>query len=146
MSLLLNQLRLAPPPGIDPQRPLIPGSPPAQQLPLDPIRYLGVAIDSVAPLFRIRSIPGAAGGGNALQVPQPLNLRQRRRAATMWILEAASKRPSHGSGGGPFAHRIADEIRAVVEGRSLIWEKRTALHKLGVSLRANVATGPRRRW
>lgn len=145
MSLVLSHLRASPAPATNPSRPLITGSPPADRLPLDPIRYLTVAIDSVAPLFRIRSLRGAAGGGMALQMPTPLALRQRRRTATMWIIDAASKKPSRGSGPAQFAHRIAEEIIAVVEGRSSIWEKRNAIHKLGVSARANLSQRSRKK-
>jgi small subunit ribosomal protein S7 len=143
MALVLSYLRAAPPPVVDPQRPLLPGAPPPQQLPLDPIRYLTLAIDSVAPLFRIHSLRGAAGGGQPLLTPVPLRERQRRRTAVMWILGAASKRPSRGGGKDEFARRVAEEIIAVVEGRSAAWEKRMALHKLSVSIRGNVAD-PRR--
>lgn len=74
----------------------------------------------------------------ALQIPVPLNLRQRRRTSIMWILDAASKKRSKGSGKTMFAHKIADEMIAIVEGKSSIWEKRQGIHKLGVAARANL--------
>ena len=86
MSYILNHLRTAPPPVPNSARPLLPGSPPPKHLPLNPIQYLTIAIDSVAPLLRIRSQKGAAGGGAALQIPVPLGVRQRRRQAVQWIL------------------------------------------------------------
>lgn len=138
MAMVLERLRTAPPPQYDPRRPLIPGAPPASHLPLNPILYMTLAIDSAAPLFRIRSQKGAAGGGMALQIPVPLNLRQRRRTSIMWILDAASKKRSKGSGKTMFAHKIADEMIAIVEGKSSIWEKRQGIHKLGVAARANL--------
>lgn len=138
MSYILNQLRTAPPPTVNPLHPLIPGTPPASHLPLDPVGYLTVAIDSIAPLLRIRSLKGAAGGGAALQLPVPLGLRQRRRQAVQWILDAASKKESRGSGRGQFAQRIANEIISVVEGKSSIWERRALVHKTGTSARANL--------
>jgi small subunit ribosomal protein S7 len=49
-----------------------------------------------------------------------------------------------GSGKGGYAQRVASEIIAVVEGRSNVWERRNAIHKLGVSARANLIV-PRRR-
>jgi small subunit ribosomal protein S7 len=94
--------------------------------------------------MRIRAQKGAAGGGVALQIPVPLHQRQRRREAVEWILTAASKRRNVGSGKGSLAQRIAQELIAVVEGRSSIWEKRNALHKLGVAARANIVL-PRKR-
>ncbi|KAE8450880.1 hypothetical protein EG329_005320 [Mollisiaceae sp. DMI_Dod_QoI] len=145
MSFILNQLRTAPPPTPNPARPLIPGSPPPSHLPLDPIGYLTLAIDSVAPLLRIRSQRGAAGGGAALQIPVPLGLKQRRRTAVQWILDAANKKKSRGSGKGQFAQRFADEIISVVEGKSGIWERRQLIHKTGTSARANLSYGVRRR-
>lgn len=144
MSLILSHLRRSPPPSLMPTRPLIPGAPPPSHLPLNPILYLTLAIDSVAPLLRIRSQRGAAGGGASLQIPVPLRMRQRRRQAMQWILDAASKKPSRGSGKDQFAQRVAEEIIAVVEGRSGVWERRTAVHKLGISARANLGYGTRR--
>ncbi len=145
MSLILNHLRTAPPPVLNPARPLLPGSPPGSHLPLDPIGYLTLAIDSVAPLLRIRSQRGGAGGGVALQIPVPLGLRQRRRQAVMWILDAASKKRSRGSGKGQFAQRVAEEVISVVEGRSAVWEKRQLVHKTGTSARANLNYGQMKR-
>lgn len=138
MSFILNHLRTAPPPTPNPARPLLPGAPTPSHLPLDPIGYLSLAIDSVAPLLRIRSQKGAAGGGAALQIPVPLGLRQRRRQAVQWILDAANKKTSRGSGRGQFAQRFAEEIISVVEGRSNVWEKRQLVHKTGTSSRANL--------
>lgn len=139
MHVILSTLRTASPPTYSPQRPLLPGAPPASHLPLHPVLYLTLAIDSVAPLMRIRSQRGAAGGGVALQIPVPLGLRQRRRTAFMWILDAASKRKSRGSGNDMFALRVAEELIAVVEGRSGVWEKRSAVHRLGTTARSNLS-------
>jgi small subunit ribosomal protein S7 len=144
MALILQHLRTSPIPTINPARPLLPGAPPPSHLPLNPVLYLILAIDSIAPLMRIRAQKGAAGGGVALQIPVPLHLRQRRRTAVEWILAAASKRRNVGSGKGSFAQRVAQELIAVVEGRSSIWERRNAIHKLGVAARANIVL-PRKR-
>ena len=138
MATILNHLRLASPPAVDPQHPLLPDAPPASHLPLNPILYLTIAIDSIAPLLRMRSLKGAAGGGAALPIPVPLSLRQRRRQAVVWILDAASKRKSLDSGRGTFARKVAEELIAVVEGRSGIWDKRGGIHKLAVAARANL--------
>ena len=137
-AMILNHLRTASPPTFNPNRPLVPGAPPASQLPLDPVLYMTIAIDSVAPLFRIRALRGAAGGGMALQIPVPLTIKQRRRQAFMWILDAAKKRSFRGSGRGGFAQKVAEELIAVVEGRSGVWERRGGVHKLGVAARANL--------
>ncbi|KAM3545887.1 hypothetical protein ARSEF1564_001168 [Beauveria bassiana] len=138
LAMTMNFLRMAPEPTFSPKFPLLPGTPPASHLSLKPILYLTVAIDSVAPLIRVKPIAGAAGGGRALDMPQPLTLRQRRRRAFTWILEAVEKKPSKGSGRAQFAHRLAEEIIAVVEGRSSVWDKRKLVHKQGTTARANV--------
>ena len=144
MAQILEHLRTSNIPTINPARPLMVGAPPPSHLPLNPILYLTLAIDSVAPLFRIRSQRGAAGGGVALQIPVPLGQRQRRRIAIQWILKAASKKKHTGSGKGSFAQRVASELVGVVEGRSAVWDRRAAVHKLGVSVRANVVLPKKR--
>lgn len=144
MAIILNHLRTTPPPAVNPSRPLLPGAPPSSHLPLNPVLYLQLAIDSVAPLLRIRSQKGAAGGGMALQIPIPLGLKQRRRQAVMWILDAASKRRSKGSGKGGFAQKVAEELISIVEGKSGVWDRRGGVHKLGVSARSNLNFGRRR--
>lgn len=138
MSVILNTLRTSPAPTYSETRKLLGGAPPASYLPLNPIAYLTLAVDSVAPLMRLRTQRGAAGGGAALQIPTPLGLRQRRRTAFTWILDAATKRQNRGSGRDNFAMRVAQEIAAVVEGRSGAWEKRNALHRLATASRTNV--------
>lgn len=140
MAMAMNVLRSSPAPIYNPKCPLLPGTPPASHLPVNPILYITIALDSVAPLIRIRYFRGAAGGGRALEVPMPLALRQRRRTAFKWILDTVDKKPSRGSGRGQLPHRIAEEIIAVVEGRSGAWEKRRQVHKLGMVSRANVGS------
>ncbi len=81
----------------------------------------------------------------ALQIPVPMGLRQRRRQAVQWILDAASKRRTRGSGRGQFAQKVAEELVSIVEGRSGVWDRRGGVHKLGVSARANLSYGQRRR-
>ncbi|KAI9151723.1 37S ribosomal protein S7 [Paramyrothecium foliicola] len=140
IAMVMNYLRTAPAPIYSPKFPLLPGSPPASHLPLNPILYITIAIDSVAPLVKVRGIAGAAGGGRALEVPHPLAVRQRRRTAFKWILDSVTKKPSTGSGRKQLPHRIAEEIIAVVEGRSGVWEKRKLVHKAGTAARANIAS------
>ena len=138
MAMILNLLRTSPAPKVNPARPLLPGSPPPSHLPLDPVVFLTVAIDSVAPLIRIRSLKGLAGGGAALELPNPLALRQRRRQAIKWLLDVVGKKKSRGSGRSQFAHRFAEEVVAIVEGRSSVWDRRHAVHKQGTGARANL--------
>lgn len=136
--MVLSHLRTSPAPKINPQRPLLPGSPPPEHLPLNPNLYLMLAIDSVAPLIRIRGYTGLGGGGKALEVPVPISKRARRRVAWQWIMDTVNKKPSMGSGKKMLATKIGEEIVAVVEGRSGVWDKRGQLHKTGTSVRANL--------
>ncbi|KAI0467546.1 ribosomal protein S7 domain-containing protein [Xylaria cf. heliscus] len=139
LALILNYLRTSPPPKVSPLRPLLPGAPPPEQLPLNPLVYLTLAIDSVAPIVRVRALKGMAGGGAALEVPEPIDARARRRQAMLWILEIVNKKRSTGSGRKQFAARFGQEIIAVVEGRSAAWDKRQLIHKIGTAARANLA-------
>lgn len=141
MAHILTVLRTSPPPTYSPNRNLLPGAPPASHLPLNPVLYLTLAVDSVAPLLRIRSQRGAAGGGVALQIPVPLGLRQRRRQAMMWILDVVDKKKSRSSGKNTFAQRVAEELISVIEGKSGVWTRRDAVHKLGTTARSNLTWG-----
>jgi small subunit ribosomal protein S7 len=105
--------------------------------------YLTLAVDSVAPLMRVAQFSGVLGGGSKLEVPVPLELRQRRRQAFKWILDAVDKKPSMGSGKKQYAHRLASEIIAIVEGSSKVWERRQQVHNLATSSRANISRSTR---
>ncbi|KAL4928594.1 putative plasma membrane phosphate transporter Pho87 [Aspergillus undulatus] len=124
MSYILDFLRSSPAPNTNPRRPLLPG-PPAPQLPLDPVLYLTLIVDSVAPLIKLHSATGIAGGGQSIQIPVALTERQRRRAAIGWIIDSSERRRDS-----KFAARVANELLAVAEGRSGVWEKRENVHKL----------------
>lgn len=137
MTYILDYLRTASPPKIDPRRRLM-TSMPSPQLPLNPVLYLSLIVDSVAPLVKIRQQKGIQGGGASVPVPVPLALRQRRRAAIQWILDAADRRNDS-----RLAVRVAQELTAVAEGRSGIWDKRDQVHKLGVAGRSNLQTRTR---
>ena len=71
-----------------------------------------------------------------MQVPSPLQIKQRRRMAIRWILDAAEKRKDV-----KLSDRIAKEIINVAEGKSGAWERRNMLHKQGITARANVRHG-----
>lgn len=140
MSLILDTLRTASPPAANPAQPtrtlLIPT--PRTTLPLQPVEYLTTVIDSVAPILKIRQQRGIAGGGASTPIPVPLGLRQRRRTAIQWILDAAGKRKETA-----LADRVAKEIISVAEGKSGVWERRALVHRLAVSARSNVRTNMR---
>jgi small subunit ribosomal protein S7 len=140
MSVILDTLRTALPPQTNPARPLLASFPPAPILPLSPIQYLTAAIDSVAPLIKIRQQKGVMGGGASLPIPVPLGVKQRRRTAMQWILSSAEKRRET-----RLADRVAREIISVAEGKSSAWERRAAVHKMGVSARSNVRLAMMRR-
>ncbi|KAL3470567.1 ribosomal protein S7 domain-containing protein [Aspergillus californicus] len=139
MSFILDYLRSAPPPMMNPKRRLL-NSPPASQLSLDPVLYLTLIVDSVAPVIKLRNQKGIAGGGASVQVPAPLAERQRRRTAIRWIIDASDKRRDS-----RFAQRVAAELVSVAEGRSSAWEKREHAHKLAVAGRASVGLTPRKK-
>lgn len=107
---------------------------------MNPVLYLTLIVDSVAPLIKIRQQKGIAGGGAAVQIPVPLMQRQRRRTAIRWIIDASDKRRDSS-----FAQRVAHELVAVAEGRSGVWDRREAVHKLGVAGRSNLGLVTQRR-
>lgn len=74
-----------------------------------------------------------------------LNERQRRRKAIGWILDAADAKPSRGSGKRYQGVRIAEEIVAIVEGKSSAWEKKAALHKVATTARINIGYRPQKK-
>jgi len=139
MAHVLNFLRTSSAPLVSPRRPLLPGTPPPAHLPLNPVLYLTVAVDSVAPLLRVLRLKNAGGGGRSLEVPFPLSVRQRRRQAWRWIMDVVNAKPSVGSGRKQLAHRIGEEIVAIVEGRSSVWDRKMALQKMATTARVNVA-------
>lgn len=156
MSTILDVLRTAPPPQPGTQhagRNLITdtqietdktNSPWMKRdaLPISPIQYLTSAIDSVAPLIKIRQQRGVLGGGQALQLPVPLRVKQRRRTAIKWILQSAESGKDI-----KLADRVAREIIKVATGQSSAWDKRQAVHKLAVVARSNIRlTGSTRRF
>ncbi|KAL4751236.1 hypothetical protein BDW72DRAFT_95951 [Aspergillus terricola var. indicus] len=138
MNIILDILRSSPPPQINPRRPLLPG-PAAAQLPLNPIAYLTLIVDSVAPLIKLHHAKGIAGGGNTMQIPLALAEKQRRRSAIGWIIDASNKRRD-----AKLAHRVANELIAVAEGKSGVWEKRDGVHKLGIAARVNIGAKPKK--
>ena len=135
MSAILDTIRRTSPPQSNAQFPTrsLVTTQPRDKLPLDPIAYLTAAIDSVAPLMKIRQQRGVAGGGASLPIPVPLGLQQRRRAAIQWILTSADGRREV-----KLADRVAREIINVAEGRGGAWEKRQMVHKQAVSARSNI--------
>ncbi|KAF3941753.1 hypothetical protein ABW19_dt0201403 [Dactylella cylindrospora] len=129
--LQILRTKPAPRPG---KYPLVPNAPDLSLLPGDPIAYLQTAIDSVAPLFKMRSTRGS--GGSTVQIPSPLPIKVRRRRAMEWMVAAADGKKRMKT----LPERFAEEVEAVILGTSSCWEKRLAIHKLAVTNRANVGT------
>ncbi|KAF3923963.1 hypothetical protein ABW21_db0200656 [Orbilia brochopaga] len=132
MQRILQILRTKPAPRVG-KYPLVPNAPDLSLLPSDPVAYIQTAIDSVAPLFKMRNTRGS--GGSTVQIPSPLPVKARRRKAMEWMLTAADGKKRLKS----LPERFAEEVEAVVLGTSSCWEKRTAIHKLAVTNRANVS-------
>ncbi|KAF3905059.1 hypothetical protein AA313_de0207163 [Arthrobotrys entomopaga] len=141
---ILQILRTKPAPRVG-KYPLVPNAPDLDLLPSDPVAYLQTAIDSVAPLFKMKSSKGA--GGSTVQTPAPLPVKIRRRRAMEWMIAASEGKRRMKS----LPERFAEEVEAVVLGTSSCWEKRIAVHKLAVTNRANLQTaggkklGPRKK-
>ncbi|KAK6363399.1 hypothetical protein TWF730_000831 [Orbilia blumenaviensis] len=128
---ILQILRTKPAPR-EGKYPLVPNAPDLSLLPGDPVAYLQTAIDSVAPLFKLKSTRGS--GGSVNQTPVPLPVRTRRRKALQWMLQAADGKKRMKS----LPERFAEEVESVVLGTSSCWDKRLAVHKLCVTNRANI--------
>ncbi|RPB24835.1 ribosomal protein S7, partial [Terfezia boudieri ATCC MYA-4762] len=129
---VLDILRTKPPPKEQTKYNLIANHLPLSSLPRNPPAYLLTAIDSLAPLMRLKAMK--ASGGFSNQVPEPLNERQRRKTAIGWMLSVSKGKKDRMH----FAERFAEEVVAVVEGRSSAWDRRLQIHKTAVGARANV--------
>ncbi|KAJ1995499.1 hypothetical protein GGI25_001067 [Coemansia spiralis] len=98
----------------------------------DPYKLLADAVDMVAPLMDTKS---ARQGSKIIQVPRALNLRQRRRRAIVWLLDAVSRRNERS-----FFMRLSGELQAIVNGTSGILEKKLRLHRMVLLNRSNIRT------
>ncbi|KAG9298416.1 hypothetical protein G9A89_000415 [Geosiphon pyriformis] len=96
----------------------------------NPVEILHAAIETASPLVRVIS---QRKGVKVIQVPGPLNERQRHHRAIKWIIEASDKRPEKS-----FGVRFGMEILAVINGVSKVLEKKNQVHKLAVANRANL--------
>ncbi|OMJ23929.1 37S ribosomal protein S7, mitochondrial [Smittium culicis] len=96
----------------------------------NPYQILTEAIEMVSPLMTTVS---SKKGSKVVMVPKPLNVRQRRRKAILWILAESKKRGSR-----TFSGRLSAEILAVINGTSSSLTKKLALHKIVLANRAQV--------
>jgi ribosomal protein S7 len=98
----------------------------------DPYKILIDAIELCSPMMTIRS---GKKGSKVVYIPKPLNLRQRRRKAILWILEACKKRNEKA-----FPLRLSGEIQDIINKNSKILNKKDELHKMVLANRANINT------
>ncbi|CAG8670120.1 14149_t:CDS:1 [Acaulospora colombiana] len=96
----------------------------------NPYEIVKMAIEKASPLVGHLSLKK---GSKVIQIPSPLNERQKHHKAIKWILKASDKRP-----GKKFSYRLALEILAVVNGQSLVLQQKDAVHKLALANRANL--------
>ncbi|KDN38952.1 ribosomal protein S7 [Tilletiaria anomala UBC 951] len=96
-----------------------------------PLPILSAAIELASPLVRMQS---SKSGGKQVQVPLPLNEKQRTRRAIVSILEASKKR-----GDAELSARVAREVIAVVEGNSSVLQRKEEIHKVALANRANAS-------
>ncbi|KAJ1831682.1 hypothetical protein LPJ63_004098 [Coemansia sp. RSA 2711] len=98
----------------------------------DPYVVVSDAISLVCPMMDTKR---GRQGSKTVQVPRALNLRQRRRRAIMWLLDAAKRRNER-----EFGMRLSGELQAIVNGTSGVLEKKLALHKTVLANRSNIRT------
>ncbi|KAJ3106161.1 hypothetical protein HDU97_006978 [Phlyctochytrium planicorne] len=103
----------------------------AQKPDQDPRAVLGEAMEKVQPLIKV---VGTKRGSKSVQVPKPLNEKQRRRIAILWIIQEASKRHKRNSMG----QRVGMELIAVLEGDSATLTKKSQMHKAALQNRSNI--------
>ncbi|KAJ1960492.1 hypothetical protein GGI12_003772 [Dipsacomyces acuminosporus] len=101
----------------------------------DPYKLLSDAIEISSPFMDTKS---ARQGSKVIQVPRALNLRQRRRRAIVWILDAVKRRNER-----KFYMRLSGELQAIVNGHSGVLEKKLQLHKTVLANRSNIRTAKR---
>ncbi|KAG5517993.1 hypothetical protein PMAC_000448 [Pneumocystis sp. 'macacae'] len=82
------------------------------------------AIEKASPLIKLVS---AKRGSKSIKIPIPLNKHQQHRKAIVWIIEASNKRHNRS-----FSERLAQELIAVVDGTSSVFQKKEQLHKLAL--------------
>ncbi|CCJ28643.1 unnamed protein product [Pneumocystis jirovecii] len=82
------------------------------------------AIEKTSPLIKLIS---TKKGSKSIKIPVPLNEYQQHRKAIIWILEASNKRHNRN-----FSERLAQELIAVVDGTSSVFQRKEQLHKLAL--------------
>ncbi|KAG5439973.1 hypothetical protein PCK2_000665 [Pneumocystis canis] len=95
----------------------------------DPHLFFSEAIEAVSPLMKLLS---TKRGSKSIKIPVPLNEYQRRRKAIIWILEASTKRHNR-----IFSERLAQELIAITNKTSPVFQKKEQLHRSALINRAN---------
>ncbi|ORX74296.1 ribosomal protein S7 [Linderina pennispora] len=101
----------------------------------DPYKVVQDAVELAAPVMDTKS---GRQGSKVIQIPRPLNLRQRRRRAIVWILDSVKKRNER-----KFHMRLSGELQAIINGTSGVLEKKLQLHKMVLANRSNIKTSKR---
>ncbi|KAJ2402560.1 hypothetical protein GGI23_000625 [Coemansia sp. RSA 2559] len=101
----------------------------------DPYKLLADAVEIISPLMDTKT---GRQGSKVVHIPRPLNLRQRRRHAFVWLLASVGKRNER-----MYHMRLSGELQAIVNGTSGILEKKLALHKMVLANRSNIRTSKR---
>ncbi|KAG5436845.1 hypothetical protein PCANB_001667 [Pneumocystis canis] len=95
----------------------------------NPYSIFSEAIEAVSPLMKLLS---TKKGSKSIKIPVPLNEHQRRRKAIIWILEASTKRHNRF-----FSERLAQELIAITNKTSPVFQRKEQLHKSALINRAN---------
>ncbi|PVG04784.1 ribosomal protein S7 [Serendipita vermifera] len=96
-----------------------------------PLPILRDAIFAASPSIKMKSHKKHA---KSLQVPTPLNDRQRAFFAIKWLISVSKNRSER-----KLEERVAKEVIKIVEGESEVLRKKAEVHKLAVANRSNAA-------
>jgi small subunit ribosomal protein S7 len=96
----------------------------------NPIALLQEAIELVSPLVGLK---GEKRGMKQVQTPIPLTDRQRQRVGIQWVVKEAEKSRKH-----PFGVRLGMELCAILDGTSVLLNRKTQVHKQALSNRSNL--------
>ncbi|EGV62516.1 hypothetical protein PSN45_000073 [Yamadazyma tenuis] len=98
---------------------------------VDPVIVLEETLEKLGPLTNTKVVK--TGHAKNIIRPYPLNERQRRRYAILWILDGAAKKKSS-----DYSVRLAEEIMSAHAGKSSGYEKKASMHKVSIAQRAYI--------
>ncbi|KAI9206722.1 ribosomal protein S7 domain-containing protein [Polychytrium aggregatum] len=97
----------------------------------NPRDVLNDAIDKASPLLKLKS---QRRGAKAVISPRPLTVKQMKRQAMIWIIQAAEKRKDAKT----FAEKLGKEMLDVTKDQGSAVDKRNQVHKTALQNRSNV--------